>query len=221
MQMPSEIEIFANDVKSAGSAAHVAFVDGFPSNATAAIHVTLDPGEILRLIAIIKPRLLYVHQEWFDYDAAVEECLTDLGLETGDDLDISPLSALKRYGKAYNGKLCLVYVGFVVENVLHLCLEESDWYSAFQDDVEELSERLKAVLVENRKKLNLKLALEVKRKAEILAKDPAFNFNRAGREKRTYLAEELFPDSDWSEISQIVDEATNIDFLNKARSTDS
>lgn len=218
--MPSEIEIFANNIKAAGFASQTVVVDGFPSNATATIHVTLDSEEILRLIAIIKPALLYVHQQWFDCDAAIEEYLAELGAATGDDLDISPLSSLKRYGKTYNGKLCLVYVGFVASNVLHLCLEESEWYTDFQSEVEDLSERLKAVLVENRKKSNFKSALGVKRKAETLANDPAFNFNRAGREKRTYLAEKLFPDSDWNEISLIVDEATNIDFFNKARSPD-
>lgn len=215
--MPSELEIFADQVRSVASASKAVLVDGFPANATAAIHVTLDSDEMLRLVGIVRPRLLYVHEEWFDCDAAIEDCLKNLGVETGDDIDISPLSVLKRHSKAYNGKLCVAYIGFVTDSVLHLCLEESEWYTEFQIEVEDLSERLKAVLAENRNKSNLQVALEVKKKAKILVKNPAFNFNRAGREKRTYLAEELFPDSDWREISQIVDEATNIDFLNKAR----
>lgn len=219
--MPSEIESFADQVNAAASASRAVVVDGFPTNPSAAINVPLDSEEMLRLIVIIKPGLLYVHQERFDYDTAIEDCFADLGSESNDNLDISPLSSLKRYAKAYNGKLCLVYVAFAAGSVLHLCLEESEWYADFQMEVEELSARLKSVVAENRKKSDLKFALEVNKKAEILANDPAFNYNRAGREKRTYLAEKLFPDCDWSEISQIVEEATNIDFLNKARSSDS
>lgn len=219
--MLSEIENFAEKIRAAASAPQTILVDGCLENASAAINVELDSEIMLRLVAIIKPGLLYFHQEWFDYDAAIEDYLADLGAESNDNVDISPLSALKRYDKAYHRKLCLVYVGFVANSVLHFCLEKSEWYTDFQTDVEDLSAKLKTVLIENRKKSNLKLALEVKSKAEILANDPAFNYNRAGREKRTYLAEKLFPDSDWSEISQIVDEATNIDFLNKARLPDS
>lgn len=220
LQMPSEIDNFANAVRAATSAANTVVVDGFPADATAAIRVTLDTDETVRLIQVTKPRLLYFHEDRFDYDSETDECLADLGIETSDDIDISPLSALKRYRKSFNGQLCLVYVGFVADGVLHLCFEEAEWYVEFQQEIRELSERLSVVLAENRKNSDLQSALEAKRKARILADDPAFNYNRPSREKRTYLAQEMFPECDYREITLIVDEATNIDYLNKARSSE-
>lgn len=219
--MLSEIDMFSRNVREAASAANTAIVDGFPSDAVTAVRVVIDSDEVVRLIGIVKPRLLYFHEDWFDYESVAAECLSDIGFEPGNGVDISPLSALKRYEKSYNGQLSLVYVGFVADGVLHLCFEEAEWYVEFQQEMKELSERLAAVVTENRKNSDMKSALEMKRKARLLAESPAFNFNRPSKEKRTYLAQEMFPECDVWEISSIVDEATNIDFLNKARSSES
>ena len=136
-----------------------------------------------------------------------------------NSLDISPLSGLRRYGKMYDGSLCLVYAAFVADGILHLCFEETKWYEEFQSESSAMLDRLKSVLAENQQKTHLQATIEITKKAHILAKDDAFNYNRAGREKRTYLAEKLFPDCDPNEIYRIVDEATNIDYLAKARSS--
>jgi hypothetical protein len=219
--MPSEMDIFASGVKAAGSAVQAVVVDGFPADAGAAIRVTLDSDQIVRLIGVTKPRLLYLHEGWFDCESEIDDCLADLGIETGDDIDISPLSALKRNGKSYNGQLCIVYAAFVADGVLHLCFEEAEWYVEFQQKITDLSERQRVILAENRKNSNMQSALEIKRKASILAASPEFNFNRPSREKRAYLARDMFPESDEWEIERLVDEATNTDFLNKARASES
>ena len=99
-------------------------------------------------------------------------------------------------------------------------MEEEEWYGSFKASAQEVAARLKTVLAENRDRSGVESALETTRRARILASDPAFNFNRAGREKRTYLAEKLFPECDHSEIYRIVDEATNIDWIKQQRSSD-
>jgi hypothetical protein len=219
--MLSEIDEFAANVRTAVASGHTIIVDGFPFEAAAAIRVNLGSDEMLRLISVIKPKLLYIHESWFDCTSIMEDLLNDLGAADGDNVDISPLSALKRYGKEHDGQLCLVYLAFVFDDVLHLCLEEAEWYDAFQTDAADNMERLKSVLSDNRKNSDMQSALEVKRKATILANDPAFNHNRPSKEKRAYLAQQLFPECEDWEIWRIVEQATNIDYLVKARSSDS
>jgi hypothetical protein len=220
MKMKSDTAIFAEQILAAASTARTVVVDGFPQDGTAFARVMLDTDEMLRLVSVVKPRLLYLHQQWFD--CAEEIADYSEGLEAGgdDEIDISPLSRLKKSNKIYDGELCLVYVGFAIDSVLHLTLEEAEWYSDFQSEVIEQVDRLKLVQFENRKNSNLKAALEIEAKAAVLANDPAFNFNRPSREKRTYLAEKIFPECKATEIYQIVDKATNINWLSQQRTPD-
>lgn len=215
--MKSETVMFAEQVRAAVSATHTVIVDGFPQDGNAALRVMLRPEEMLRLLAVVKPRLVYFHEQWFDSAEEIADYSEGLEAQRDDGIDISPLSGLKKLNKIYDGELCLVYVGFVIDSILHLTIDEAEWYAEFQTDAVEQVERLKIVQFENRKNSNLNSALEIDRKATVLANDPAFNFNRPSKEKRSYLAEKIFPECDPSEIWQIVEKATNINWLNQTR----
>ena len=215
MRIQSEIAAFAANVRAVASSASATVVDGFPNNVTSLVSVQLEADEMLRVLTIVRPRLLYLHEQWFDFEDEVRDISEGVSEEENDKVDISPLSALNIYRKIHDGELCLTYVAFVADFVLHLCLEEADWFMSFQSDASELTEKLNIVLSENRKNADIKSVLDIKKKAAELAANPAFNLNRAGREKRTYLAENLFPECDGIAIMRIVDEATNINWLNQ------
>jgi hypothetical protein len=213
----SEIEQFAKQIRSVASMAQAIVADGFPMDGASLAQVQLDVEEMLRLVSVLKPQLLYLQEQWFDAASEIADCSEGLEVDGADEIDISPLSILRKRNKIYDGSLCLVCVGFVVNSVLHFTVDEPEWYTEFQTDLEQQVERLKVIQLENLKNSNLNSALEIKRKASVLAKHPAFNFNRPSRDKRTYLAEEIFPECNYAEISQIVDEATHIDWRNQGR----
>ena len=213
MKIQSETEIFAQAVRTTASDIGMIIVDGFPIDGTAAVRVSLESSEILRLFSALKPRVMYLHEEWFDYDSQIADLTENLAHTASENFDISPLSALKKSFKRHDGKLCLVWVAAVIESVLHVCFEEAEWYESFQSTTEEVTLRLKEVLSENRKNADVQNVAERKRLAEILVNDAAFNFNRPSAEKRRFLAKQLFPDCGDNEIHWIVEEATSINWL--------
>jgi hypothetical protein len=155
MKTQSETEKFAASIRETASVAQCVVVEGFPSSGSNFVSVTLDISEMLRLLSVVKPRLIYLYEDWFDCASSMTDLSDELVGGDSADLDISPLSALKRYGKAYDGALCLVYVGFMSDSVLHLSFQEAEWYEDFQEEASELVERLKAVILENRAIISL------------------------------------------------------------------
>lgn len=215
MTVLSEVARFAADVRAFENSTGITVVDAFPANGAGFTCVQLKADEMLRILAVARPRFVYLHEQWFDFKQELSDISVDLNTHDGDRVDISPLSALNSYGKRHDGELCLAYVAFVADSLLHLCFVEAEWFTSFQVEASELVDRLKIVSRENQKNADFKVALDIKAKAATLADHAAFNLNRAGREKRIYLAEQLFPECDYSTISRIVDEATNIDWLKK------
>jgi hypothetical protein len=215
-----EIEQFAKQIRAATSTAHTIIVDGFPLDGASLAQVEVDADEMLRLLSVLKPRLLYVNEQWFDSAAEIAEQTAALVAGGIGETDISPLSSFTKSYKNYDSNLCLVSVGFVMDSVLHLTFAVSEWYSEFQRDIVGQVERLKQVQDDNLKNSNLKLAAEIENKARELANDPAFNF-KPSRDKRWHLAEQKFPTCNHSEIYQIVDKAINLDWLDQARSRES
>ena len=217
--MQSDTELFADAVLSTVAASGTIVVDAMPQVGAETLRVAVSCSEMLALLAKVRPRIIYLYQQYFDIESEIEEISENLRSESSDDYDVSPISALKKSAKIHDGSLCIVYSAFCADSVLHYCFEKEEWYESFEFQSEEVADRLGTVLSENKFNSTLASSREISQKATVLEKDSAFNF-KPSREKRIFLAEKLFPECDSSEIYRIVDEAINIGWLNQARSGD-
>jgi hypothetical protein len=174
----------------------------------------LDPEPFIDLIRRVRPTIVYLHAENFD---AEEDLLGELDLDDSDQEAAASHRRVKACLKKWsvkNGQLSKLSAHFIKDGAHHLMLVSADWYESFEDEVAEVEEALEEDSVAR--------AIEFKRAAQVALREyanklmnhPKFNGPvRVSHEKRTFLAGELFPDLDPSTLRDIVDLATNLDWL--------
>lgn len=217
MSINGTLEAFGQKLREVATLAGSVLLAGIPTNRTDPLLVVLDGEEMLRVITAVKPQLVYILEHPFDSDLELEEALDEFQDHEGQQ---SPqdFEDLRKEGVRFNGKVCAVNVAFFTSGVLHLCHEQTDWYSALTGRYEERIATIRAGTDGAELERNRQRDAKLSEKAAQLAAHEAFNFNRAGLEKRRYLAGQLFPDCGDQELYRIVEEATNIDWFNSSGS---
>jgi hypothetical protein len=189
--------------------------------------VQLSLDAFLELLKSCKPRVLYAFGNTFSArDTLIDELLTESDDDVEEEADMEGTDSEKQLladprvkplleeFAHYDGQMESFLVTFVVDGVLHSVFEQETWAANFENGVQALEALFDA---ERNRVLECEFEsdrAELRQHAERLCAHPKFNEGRPSREKREYLARSLFKDLDGREISWIVDEATNMQWLN-------
>jgi hypothetical protein len=163
---------------------------------TAAVPSTDYPS----LIRHIKPKVIYLFVTTFD---AAEEL--EASLEDEDALKMPRAKKLIADWRSRNGETSRMVVSAMCDGILHGILEEADWLSDFEEQVETLAAELEEMAEENERKMQAESQKKLSAKVKKLMADARFNGPKVGVAKRTTLAESLFPDLDRDTIRAIVE----------------
>jgi hypothetical protein len=193
--------------------------------------IVLPLDSFIGLLKSCKPRVIYAFANPFNTRDALSELLLASDDEADDDVDgqmdeegrsdkenrllaDARVAALVEAFEGFDGQIESFIASFVVEGVLHTVYEKSDWAENFQNGVDELNALLRVELTESRGAEYEVNQAKTRECAQTLSTHPKFIEGRPSREKREYLARSLFPELSESEIFAIVDEATNMQWLN-------
>lgn len=192
--------------------------------------VQLSLDAFIGLIGKVKPRIVYAFSNTFSArDGLLAELLPDADDddeegEEDEDGDSAPSEkqlladskvapVLKRFA-SYDGQVESFLASFVVDGVIHSVYEQEQWGLEFDEAVDELKTLLR---VERRTRNDADYEVQrtqMRQHAATLCAHPKFSEGRPSKEKREYLAQSLFPKLDDRLVSRIVDEATNMLWLN-------
>jgi hypothetical protein len=188
--------------------------------------VTLSLDAFLALLKSCKPRVIYAFANRFNArEGLIDELLPEPNVDDEEaDLDgtdaekallANPkVAPLIREFKCYDGKVESFLATFVVDGVLHSVFEQEDWALAFENGVSELKTLLRAERRNSEDAEYEAQRAQMHEHAKTLCAHPKFADGRPSKEKREYLAQSLFPQLDERVLSLIVDEATNMLWLN-------
>lgn len=180
-----------------------------------ALVAALEYDDFLKLMHHCAPKVIYLHTETF---GAEEAALEEIDPTGNDDVHLANTKLVKSLVKSWkskDGTLSMVLASFAVDNILHVLLECPPWLDDFQQAAEAVSDELEQEKQEHHELGMKEMQRTIKEKAGTLLKNPLFNASpRTSREKRIYLAKELFPETSDAFILQIVDEAINMDWFN-------
>ena len=219
-------ERLGDTLRKAIDAAGACLVEALPQadDRLGPIAVALNPADAIHVITATRPRIVYFVEEAFDLDAQVEAALAELPTRAdGDGMReelVIALDRLSRRTASHAGDVCVIIVSFVVDGVLHTGVTWPEWFETFQTGLNELIDKERQHIEETEAALDARDSEEIKRKAAVLAKHPAFNFGRTSFEKRCLLAEQLFPKLQYPVIARITDRAEKIDWLAKSGAMD-
>lgn len=180
--------------------------------------VTLAPKEFCDLIAALKPKVIYREDGQFDAEEEARDRLS-IELDGSDDTGIADhpsLVGLLRTWSKRHGKTSLQVACFLAEGVIHTCAVKEDWYENFEAALEEVYLDMASILEASRQMERREVDPAIHERAVRLAEHAAFNAPKASKEKRTYLAETLFPDLAPNVLWRVVDRATSIAWLRDA-----
>ncbi len=180
------------------------------------LKVGLAPADFVDAMGSLKPRMMYYDEEKFDADAAALYALTsDDDEDETDDLPES-LTGDKRYRdfiakwKKRNGTLSEFTALFLVDGVLHICRGVESWVEDFQNELNAIAVDVARAEEEQEREETFAEADQRKQRAKKLADHKLFDAPKSSHAKRCFLAEQLFPDVEREEISEIVELAENM-----------
>jgi hypothetical protein len=116
---------------------------------------------------------------------------------------------LKRWDSK-GGSAFDLHVMFFANGVFHEAKLMEQWFVDFEDERDELLERYKAIYVEANDAVEVRLDKETEKMAKQLAEHPLFTSKGATKEKREYLAQQLFPEQRYGLYSRLVSRASSI-----------
>lgn len=223
--MPSPTELpfdqLPGAVRAAATAIGAYLVETFPNTngLRSAIIADIAPDDALKLMATIKPRIIYLSEMRFsaedDIEGAISECR---GLADEDEQSLRSdkrLISLQKHWQRHDGQLNVVLVAFMADGILHSTGSTSDWLDEFRDALRSLVADLQQEAEDREFDLHNTDTEEVREKAKVLAAHPSFSAGRTSLEKRTFLAEQLFPDLSPSALQRIAKRAENLEWLEK------
>lgn len=113
-----------------------------PEKSHGPLTILLSVDEMKALIGHLKPRVLFVVEATFD---ALSEVLTELDDGETDEQELvekKRVKALLKRWQKHEGEICRVVISMMVDGMLYHTMEESEWLSNFQTEVEELADEL-------------------------------------------------------------------------------
>jgi len=211
--LAERLELVRNTALECGSAIVTAIM--VITNQQDGYKVSLGLDEFLSLLSQCRPRIVYHHANEFD---AEENLLIELNVEEEEDgtellSKNSQFKALIKKWTKKNGQVSSFIASFVMDGVLHVVWEQPTWIDEFEAEAKELDSSLtegRRHVADQKKKADRARFGDAARE---LCKHPRFNAGRWSFEKREYLAKTLFPNVDDHEIRIIVEEATNMGWI--------
>ena len=174
--------------------------------------VAIAASEFPGVIKHLRPRLIYLFVSPFD---AGDEALAALDVEDEEEsyLESAPIKKLISKWRHRHGQICRVSLGLMGDGVLHVSVEEADWFAEFEDETRTLTEAVEQAREEQEQKLRTEERKRLLPMIKQLMADSRFSGPKVGVAKRTALAESLFPDLDRDVIREIVDKAESEHWL--------
>jgi hypothetical protein len=164
----------------------------------------VSSSEFPRLIAHVKPKLVYVSTTMFDAREQIMDALeTDDETSLGHGLSNKLISAWR----SRNGETCRINLALMCDAVLHVLVQEAEWFADFETAAEALSAEMETLQQEIDRKGQIAERNKRSSYVEQLIADPRFSAAKVGVAKRTVLAEALFPDLEQNVIRSIVEQA--------------
>ena len=177
--------------------------------------VGVEPSEAVRLIAEIKPRVVYLREQTFDLTEELETAAEDLDAIDADS-SLHRLKAIRGSFSQYDGQIGAAIASFMVDGILHTAFSTASWYDEFGDAIEAITDEAREEAETARFSDRSVEAHELGRKAALLAEHPSFNYGRVSFDKRMTLAGALFEDCDQGELSEITRQAEHIFWLDQS-----
>jgi hypothetical protein len=179
--------------------------------------VALPRESFLELLKHCKPRIVYTYKNEFDARQSIVTQLLPVTEEGGEaqaellaDPRVAPL--VERFSR-HNGQVDSFVATFVVDGVLHSIYERTAWVEALEEQLDELEAVLEAEREDDDEEEDEVDRERVRDYATRLCENPKFTEGRPSREKRIYLTRSLFPELTDLEVSEVVEEATNMTWL--------
>ncbi|WP_244786024.1 hypothetical protein [Cupriavidus pauculus] len=181
---------------------------------TAAYTVSLDFEAFLKLLVHSKPTAMYLLAVTFDPQEDLESWW-DIDEDDEDDKALMRDAKVKRFihNMGHAGEIGSLMASFIVDGVLHTLYADAEWYTEIEKQAEELKSQLYVARERREDEEDKKMKALVREHAKTLCEHPKFAEGRPSKEKRTYLAESLFPSLETYLIYRVVDEASNMAWL--------
>lgn len=186
----------------------------------------LDTDDFASIVSDVRPKMLYIWNEKFDARDGAIENLEDEFNSSGNGIpnpteyifssDSRFVELVRRWQKK-DGETSRFVASFIIDGIVHVASEQTEWFSAFENEATQLAEALLCERAEQAENLRSASVESLRRMARRLVEDPRFNAPKASRAKREYLASTLFPDIDDRTIRLAVEEAENLSWLDANR----
>lgn len=175
--------------------------------------VQLPLEEFISVFRHCRPRMLYVVADQFEARAALVAYL-EIDEEDEEEFFGRPEArAMIKRVVHRDGELASLLASFVFDGVLHSVFEQTKWLDEFESRADELDTLLANEGHQQEEHVIKITAAKISEQAKALCAHVKFNDGRPSKEKRIYLARFLFPDLDRRELHDLVEEATNMDWL--------
>ncbi|CAJ0822628.1 hypothetical protein LMG19087_04911 [Ralstonia wenshanensis] len=180
----------------------------------AAYTVSLDFQAFVNLLAHSKPTAIYLLAVKFDPQEDLESWW-DIDEGDEDDQALMRDAKVKQFIRkmGHAGEIGSLMASFIVDGVLHTLYADAEWYAELAKQAEELKSQVYVARERKEDDEDKKMMALVREHAKILSEHPKFTEGRPSKEKRTYLAESLFPGLETYLIYRVVDEASNMVWL--------
>lgn len=213
----NDAEALAAEIRSAAASAGSHLVAApLDTERSAYPTVLLSTEEIVRLVAAVRPTIIYMAEVLLNPSAEIESAIEVIGAEPDDDATTGIRRAGRRLA-VHDGDPARTTVEFVAAGVLHAAYAEAAWIMDFEREVEAVSlssseqEELRGRIA------GKEAAAHVRALAERLLSDPAFDGGRPSFAKRRFLAGEMFPDEDDHILDAATEMAENLRWLAAGR----
>lgn len=201
------LDLHAEGIRAAAEECGARIIPALPSVSNSSIAVPVDAAEFVELVRHIRPRLIYLVATPFD---AEEEAFTEIGLDDQDDDWIheqKALIALVKRWRRRDGETCRLGFGLMYDGVFHGIVEDADWLSDFEEEIEAVKESVERDRQERLAKEESERKKKLATKVRTLIADSRFTAPKVGVAKRTALARVLFPDLSHEDVRMIVEQA--------------
>lgn len=207
MPNTSELARLVQDFRAAAQQASALVIASLVSTPKMAITAAVDPDEFLALIQHTRPRVIYIMEQTFNANDYFED---------GNLAEHPRVKALGTAWRKHNGQIARVSAAIMVDQVLHMLIQDAPWLEEFEAAAEALEEELDIADDEDPAERAAEERKLIEQKGKILAADPRFVMPKATKSKREHLAGILFPEVDPRLLWAIVDKAESILWLDAA-----
>jgi hypothetical protein len=207
IQNMTKLDYWAEEVRAAADECGAKVLPAIPDISKNAVAVAVEAAGFAALVRHIRPRLVYLVTTTFD---AKEEAISEIELDDQDEDWIREQKALKALVKQWrsrDGETCRLGLGLMCDGILHGIVEEADWLSDFEEEIEAVKESVERDRQERLAKEESERKKKLAAKVRMLIADTRFTAPKVGIAKRTALARVLFPDLSHEDIRMIVEQA--------------